>query len=349
MKSSYATATHTKFFDNIKVDMHSATPKYLQLAHSILEGIESGKIPKNMMLPSLNELTFNLEISRETADKGYKYLQQLGVLNAVPGKGHFINNIEIKHELKICLLMNKISDEKKVFYDSFVASLGAHVSIDFYIYNNDFKLFKRLLAQKDDYSHYAIVPHFLDNADEAERLIDTIPKEKLILLDKALPGVKGRYGCVYENFKKDIYKALEQAVYQLSKYHTIKLVFPKDSYYPTDIIEGFDSFCLQYAFERDVIHSFDGEELQPGVVYICLTESHLVGLIEAVAGTKFKVGTDIGIISYNETPIKKFILSGITTISTDYKHMGVLAAEMIARDYREKVELPFTVNLRASL
>ena len=349
MKSSYVTASHNKFFENIHVDMHSATPKYLQLAHSILEAIESGKIHKNILLPSLNELTYNLEISRETADKSYKYLQHLGVLSAIPGKGHYVTTTEIKQELKICLLINKISDEKKVFYDAFVANLGTHVPIDFYIYNNDFKLFKRLLAQKADYSHYAIMPHFLDNCDEAELLIDAIPKEKLILLDKALPGVKGKYGCVYENFRKDIYKALEQALYPLSKYHTLKLVFPKNSYFPEDIINGFNSFCLQYAFEREVISEIKHEELKAGATYICLTENDLINLIEKVAQTKLLVGADIGVISYNETPMKKFILNGITTISTDYKHMGVLAAEMIAKDYREKVELPFMINLRASL
>jgi len=349
MKSTYATEPHSKFFENIQVDMHSSTPKYLQLAHSILVAIESGKIRKNILLPSLNELTYNLEISRETADKSYKYLQHLGILSAIPGKGHYVTTTEIKQELKICLLINKISDEKKIFYDAFVANLGTHVPIDFYVYNNDFKLFKRLLAQKNNYSHYAIMPHFLDNNDEAELLIDAIPKEKLILLDKALPGVDGKYGCVYENFRKDIYKALEQTLKPLSKYHTIKLVFPKNSYYPEDIIHGFNSFCLQYAFEREVIHNTEKEELQKGVVYVCLTEGDLITLIENVGSTKLKVGADIGIISYNETPMKKFILNGITTISTDYKHMGVLAAEMIAKDYREKVELPFMINLRASL
>lgn len=349
MKPTYATTTHSSFFEDIQVDMHSATPKYLQLAHSILVAIESGKISKNNLLPSLNELTCNLDISRETADKSYKYLQHLGILSAIPGKGHYITTTGIKQELKICLLINKISDEKKVFYDAFVANLGTHVPIDFYIYNNNFNLFKRLLAQKKGYSHYAIMPHFVDNDEEAEQLINQVPKEKLILLDKALPGVGGKYRCVYENFRKDIYQALEKALKPLSKYHTIKLVFPEKSYYPEDIIHGFNSFCLQYAFEREVIQTTRNEVLQKGVVYVCLTENDLITLIEKVGSTDLKVGKHLGIISYNETPLKKFILNGITTISTDYKHMGVLAAEMITKDYRERVELPFIINLRASL
>ena len=89
------------FFDNIQVDMYSSTPKYIQLAHSILGAIEAGKIKKNLPLPSLNELTYNLEISRETADKGYKYLQHLGVLQAIPGKGHYVPSEAVKQETRI--------------------------------------------------------------------------------------------------------------------------------------------------------------------------------------------------------------------------------------------------------
>jgi DNA-binding transcriptional regulator YhcF (GntR family) len=348
MKTAYI-APQNSFFENIRVDMYSSTPKYLQLAHSILEAIEAGKIQKNILLPSLNDLSYNLEISRETADKSYKYLQQLGILNAIPGKGHYITTNEIKQELRICLLINKISDEKKMFYDSFVANLGAHVPIDFYIYNSDFRLFKKLLAQKKDYSHYVIMPHFLDNAEEAEALINAIPKEKLILLDKVLPGVKGKFGCVYENFRRDIFRALEKALQPLGKYNTLKLVFPKRSYFPVEIVNGFNLFCLEYAFERQVIDGVHNEELKEGEVYICLTEADLITLIEKVGTTNLEVGSNIGVISYNETQMKKYILNGITTISTDYKHMGLLAAEMITKDYKEKVELPFTLNLRPSL
>jgi len=348
MKSSVA-AAYDGFFENIQVDMYSSTPKYLQLAHSILNAIENGKIQKNILLPSLNELTYNLEISRETADKGYKYLQSMGVLDAIPGKGHFVTTTEVKQELKICLMINKISDEKRVFYDALVAELGMDIPIDFYIYNSDFLLFKKLLSRKSDYSHYLIMPHFLENSEKATSLINSIDKDKLILLDKQLKGIKGKYGAVYENFKQDIYTALEKALAPLSKYHTLKLVFPEKSYFPEDIVQGFNLFCLQYAFERETIDSIADRSLSKGEVYICLTENSLIELLEKAEETDLKVGKDIGVISYNESPMKRIILDGITTISTDYKQMGTAAANMIKSGYRDSVELPFTLNLRPSL
>jgi hypothetical protein len=56
-----------------------------------------------------------------------------------------------------------------------------------------------------------IIPHFLEGGENANVMINALPKDKLILLDKLLAKVQGTYGAVYENFEKDIYDALEQA------------------------------------------------------------------------------------------------------------------------------------------
>ena len=96
---------HLNIFDWIRVDEFAATPKYLQLTNSILKAIELRKIKKNDLMPSINELSFELEISRDTAEKGYKYLKKMGVLGSVPGKGYFIQNAEFRQTLKIFLLV----------------------------------------------------------------------------------------------------------------------------------------------------------------------------------------------------------------------------------------------------
>ena len=121
-------------FQYLTIDYFSATPKYIQLANSIIKAISEGKLEKEDVLPSINELSFEFEISRDTAEKSYKHLKEIGVLGSVPGKGYFVKTIDIKHELKIFLLFNKLSPHKKVVYDSFVAALGDSASIDFYIY-----------------------------------------------------------------------------------------------------------------------------------------------------------------------------------------------------------------------
>jgi len=338
------------FFSFIHVDEYSATPKYLQLSNAIIKAVELGELKKGSLLPSINELSYNLEISRDTAEKGYKYLKNIGVISSVPGKGYYISNIDIKRKLKVFLLFNKLSAHKKIVYDAFIAALGNDVSVDFYIYNNDFTLFKRFITNKrEDYSHYVIIPHFIEGEEYARDVINTIPKDKLILLDKKISGIEGKYAAAYENFEKNIYDALEQARSHLSKYHTLKIIFPKRSYFPKEILEGFRRFCQQYAFAHKIVSNIADETISPGEVFINLMEDDLVTLLERIMGMKYKIGKDIGVISYNETPLKKIILNGITTISTDFKFMGEAAAQLILEGSTAHVEVPFYYTKRASI
>lgn len=339
-----------KFSDYIQVDEYSSTPKYLQLTNSILSAIESGKIQNNYLLPSINELSYELDISRDTAEKGYKYLKKIGVVGSVPGKGYYIISTDFRRTLKIFLLFNKLSSHKKIIYDAFIKALGDHVAVDFYIYNNDFNLFKKLLSnKKEDYSHYVIIPHFMEGHDHVHEVINLIPKEKLVILDKLVPGVSGEYAAVYENFENDIYNALDQAREHLGKYHTIKIIMPKLSYYPVEILKGFYRFCQQYAFTSKVVNQILTEEIAEGEVYINLMEDDLVILIERLINMKLKLGRDVGVISYNETPLKKIILDGITTVSTDFRQMGEMTAKLILENSKEHLEVPFHLTLRASL
>ncbi|WP_374163412.1 substrate-binding domain-containing protein [Arcticibacter sp. MXS-1] len=336
--------------DSIRVDSYSATPKYLQLANSILRAIESGELKRNIRLPSLNELTCYLEISKETAEKGYRYLQELGVLNSIPGKGHYVADAGIKSDQRILLLLNKLSAEKKLFYDSFTEHIDATVPIDFYVYNNDFSLFKKLISnRKTYYSHYVIMPHFIGHADEAGKVISTLPADKLIVLDRRLDGLTQRSACIYEDFREDIYSGLEKTADRMRKYELLNLVFPVQSYFSRSIVDGFRKYCSQYGFKGQILNKLDSISMNRGEVYICLTEGDLVTLIEKLERSGLRAGEDVGIISYNETPLKKYILNGITTISTNYREMGRLAADMITRNYRAHVALPFHVVLRKSL
>lgn len=337
-------------YRHILIDEQSITPKYVQLVNSILKGVELGKIDKDYQLPSINDLSYELDISRDTAEKAYKQLKQLGVVGSVPGKGYFISKTDVKQNIRVLLMFNKLSNHKKFIYDSFVATLGERAAIDFYIYNNDFALFKRLIQnRKESYTHYVIIPHFLEGGENAHEIINELTGGELILLDKLIPHVKGDYGAVYENFEKDIFGALKEALPRLSNYQTLKLVFPSYTYFPVEILKGFQRFCHEYAFNSKVVHKVADEKIKAGEVYINMMEDDLVILLEKIQSTTLKVGKDIGIISYNETPWKRFLLDGITTISTDFKKMGELAAEMILQHERKHIEVPFALTMRHSL
>jgi DNA-binding transcriptional regulator YhcF (GntR family) len=337
----------TKF---IIIDDFSATPKYIQLVNSIIKAINEGKIQKNDVLPSINVLSNEFQISRDTVEKGYKHLKKIGILGSITGKGYFVRRSDINQPYKVLLLFNKLSAHKKIIYDAFVEELGELASIDFYIYNNDFNFFKKILKDKihDDYSHYVIIPHFIEGGEYAHQVLDMIEREKLILLDKKIPGIKGRFGIVYENFELDIYNALEKAIQYLQKYQTIRIIFPENSYYPQEILKGLFSFCQDFAFNCEVLYN-NAYSANTGDVFICVMEDDLVELIGKIKEQKLEIGKDTGIISYNETPLKKVILNGITTISTNFREMGRMAAKLILNNTTEHIQVPFDLTLRNSL
>lgn len=339
-----------RFLGYFQINEYSATPKYQQLVNSVLNGIRQGYLSVGDLLPSINEISIEFDISRITVEKGYNELRKLGVVTSTPGKGYFIASTSLSQELKIFLLFNKLSTHKKIIYDAFVKTLGDKAAIDFYVYNNDYVLFSKLLEQENNsHTHYVIIPHFIDNEEKAYELLDQLPKDKLIIIDKKVKSMQGKYGAVYENFEKDIFNALTQALEPLSKYHTIKLIFPENSYFPQEIAQGFLTFCSNYAFNHKILHSFHNETVEKGEVYINLMDDDLVKLLENIITLGLEVGEDVGIISYNETPLKKFITKGLTTISTDFEAMGKSAAQLILNHSKEHIENPFYLNLRGSL
>src|ERR1700712_1152561 len=192
----------------IQSDEHSITPKYLQICNSILRGIEEHKIEKDDILPSINDLSIALEVARNTIERAYKELKQYNVITSVAGKGYFISATSFNQPVKVLLLFNKLSSHKKLIYDAFAETLGSNAAIDFYIYNNNFNFFKKLLTDNiEHYSKLVIIPHFIENDENAVKVINALPKDKLILMDKLLDGITGSFGAVYENFEKDIYDA----------------------------------------------------------------------------------------------------------------------------------------------
>ncbi|ANH80460.1 transcriptional regulator [Niabella ginsenosidivorans] len=334
----------------IELDVLSATPKYRQLAQSIINAIEAGEVKKDEILPSINELSYEFDISRDTAEKAYRHLKKLGILGSVPGKGYYVKTKEVPSDVKIFLLFNKLSTHKKIIYDAFVKTLGSKAVIDFYIYNNDFNLFKKLISNiEKKYTHFVIITHFIDGGEGAAEIINALPREKLILLDKLVPGVTGEFSAVYENFEEDIYRSLQQALERLKHYTTLKIIEPEYSYFPLEITKGFRQFCEEHGFNAKVVHHIEKEVIGRGEAYICLMEDDLVTLIDKILATKLTIGKDVGVISYNETPLKRLILQGITTFSTDFAAMGEEAARIILSGEKKKVPVPFYLQLRPSL
>lgn len=335
----------------IKINQHSKTPKYKQIINSVITGVEKEKFAVDDQLPSVNSLLIRFDISRDTVVKAYDHLKSVGLINSVPGKGYYIKTSNYRLKAKVFLLFNKMSAHKQVIYDSFVKTLGSKASVDLFIYNNDFQQFKNIICthKNQDYTHFVIIPHFQDPTACASGLLNQLPKHKLILLDKNLKGIHGEYASVYQNFETDIYQVLVKAVDRLGKYKCLKMIFPANSYHPKEILSGFKRFCTQYSFDHKIVHDISSEPIREKEVFINLTDDDLVTLVKRIKYIGLKVGSEIGIVSYNHTPLKEVLLDGVTVISTDFKELGASAARLILNNEKKQISNPFRLIVRNSL
>lgn len=333
----------------------SRTPKYLQVVNLILEEIELGKLKIGDRIPSINETSFDLLLSRDTIEKAYNELKDRGIITSVRGKGFYICSTNMDNKLKVLLLFNKLSSYKKIIYYSIIDTLGSQACVDLHVHHYNRNILEELLEQHlGNYHYYVIAPHFFDNdshPETASDLIKRIPKDKILIIDRAVKGYENSFPGVYQDFAKDIFEALESGISHLRKYKRLILVFPKGDLYPVEIMDGFKRFCFFHDFKNLIVDGFDDDEpLEEGDTYIVLAESDLVNIVKKAREHAFSLGQDIGLISYNDTPLKEILADGITTISTDFQHMGQLIANQIL-GYEDKIPLknPFRMTIRKSL
>ena len=142
---------------------------------------------------------------------------------------------------------------------------------------------------------------------------------------------------VYQNFKYDIYYALVSTKERVKKYQQIKMVFPDITHHPVEIIEGVKEFCNKTTMPFSVISNLERETINSGTLYIVIEDPDLAKLIKKVRTTKFELGKQVGIISFNETDLKELL--NITVITTDFQQMGESVGNMILKHQPDQLKI----------
>lgn len=319
----------------IYFDPNSSKPKYQQLIDGIIDGINSGLLEHGKQLPSINKVASEFNMARMTVTKAYDDLREKGLISSHHGKGFYVSSTNTKNALRVFILMDALTPYKEILYESIIQHLGEDVSHNLFFHYHDIELFEELITNNlGKYNHYIILPHF--NKSVA-RIVSKIPKDKLLVLDINVKEFSDDYSILYQNFESNIYQGLTACLDKVKKYQQINLLLSSKSfqYTPDGIIQGFTQFCSENNLEFDIIPDLDDDyELQVNQAYIVFREYDLIKMINWTTKNKLKVGKDIGIISYDDTPLKEIIAEGISVISNDFKKMGERAAEMIIN--REK-------------
>lgn len=329
----------------IQIEENIGIPKYKQIVTSIENAIALKQIKLGDKLPSINSIRSKYKLSRDTILYAYNDLKVRGIIESIPGKGYYVNSESVYITQKIFLLFDELNAFKEDLYNSFLKNLNKTIEVDIFFHHFNYDVFKKLIYDNlGKYNYYIIMPAKLN---KTELILNKIPQKKVYILDQTNTELS-HYPAIYQNFEKDIFNGLLNGLKLLKKYDHLVFLFEEDKQ-PNGLLKGFKKFCTMNRFKNSVIKSLENFQIEKGDVFIIPDDRNLIRIIKKVKETNYKISSDIGIISYNDTLLKEIVEDGITTISTDFKAMGKRLAEMISNNEEGQIENENKLIIRNSL
>ena len=331
--------------DVILIDTSLTTPVYKQIVQSIHRNIEKGILHKGDILPSVNQIAGQFSLARGSVFTAYNELRSLGIIDSIPGKGYFVTSTETNLTKKIFLLFSTFTPYKETLFNALLNHLPKNASLDIYFHHHSMRMFENLI--RDQAAHYNTFIIMPETHPDALRILQKLDPRRTFLLDVGFKEYHKQFPGVYQHFEKDIFNILLASREMMSKYKRLFLVFPP-TVKNTDIISGFNKFARKKIIPATVIEAVDEKDVKPGDAFIVIDDNHLVEMVKLAKANKWRLGKDIGLLSYNETNLKSIIGNGITTITTDFEAMGKAMAEMVMEGKGEVIENTFNIIDRQS-
>ncbi|MCF0041145.1 GntR family transcriptional regulator [Dyadobacter fanqingshengii] len=335
--------------DLIKIDALSKQPKYQQILNEVISSIEKGTLNHGQQLPSISELSSWQNVAKVTVAKAYEDLRKRGVIQAKHGKGFYVANTAVKGALNVFLLFDTLNAYKEILYFALKSRLPDGSQLSLFFHHYDRALFDDLITNNlNNYNYFVIMPHF---NEDVSATLNRISKDRLVIIDKAAEEVSGNYAAVFQDFENDIYSALKSGLDLLKKYKKLTLVLAKGQFQfvPDGIIKGFKRFCEDFEMDCQIADQFSDDMIRKQEAYLLFADRDLIDFVKHVHRTGLHLGKDVGLISYDDTPMKEILEGGITVISTDFEQMGQTLSKIIDQKLTTKTANPSSLIRRKSL
>lgn len=312
--------------------------KNKQITDYILNLVKTGALTHHSPVPSINQISREFNVANETVVKAYKRLKEKGILYSLKGKGFYIAKVDLSIEHSIFVLFDTFSAYKETLYNAMLKKFDKRASLDLYFHHYNFRIFESLIKEsKGKYTEYIILSH-LDS--DVGPVLKLLPKEKLFIIDGYINNINMKG--IYQDFENDVFEALSAVESQAKKYKNFYFIYKKKEYpnVISQIKSGFIHFCEKTDLKPFIMEGDELPEMKKGDAYLVLDDEHLVELAITARDKGLKPGHDIGIVSYNETALKKIAMGGISVISTDFAAMGEGIADMILQNRNECIKNP---------
>lgn len=325
-----------------KINHESDIPKYQQLVNSINNAIAENILAKGEQLPSVNSICLRNKLSRDTVFKAYSILKDQKLIDSVPNKGYFVAG----ETRKVLLVLDTFKAYKEVLYHSFVNNLADNVIVDVQFHHYNIDNFKNIINNSIGKYFKYVVMNFDDK--EIVPTLSVISNEKLLLIDWNIHS-KSKSNYVFQDFGKAFYEALQQGEHLFKKYKEIIFVYPSFTYHPKETVTYFKKFCTDFNINHKIISNPKEFIIEKNIAYISVSDRILGMFLEQCREKDLEPGKQVGFLSYNETPMKKFIYKGISVVTTDFNELGIKAAKFVTKDEPMQYYVPTKLTIRESL
>ncbi len=327
---------------NFNIDPFSTQLKFQQLVDAVIEAINRNLLQIGDILPSVNQLCKESKLSRDTVFKAYAELKSRGIIESVPNKGYFV----AKATTKVFLFLDTFKAYKEVLYGSFLDNLPDTVSVDLHFHHYNIDIFEKIITESlGKYSKY-IVMNF--DHEKVPSIINQIPNDKLLLIDWMVHSTP-EMSIIYQDFGQILYESLENNLELIKKYDRFIYLYPEFTYHPPMSITYFEKFGKDFHLNYEILKNSKNFNVRKGDLYLLVSDRTLARFLDQCSSKELIPGIDVGVISYNETPMKKYIKDGITVISTDFELMGKKVAEFVITGNHTNIQIPTTLKVRSSL
>lgn len=333
----------------IKIEPASDKPKFQQIIDAVIGAIKSGRLKHGQQLPSIAALAAEQKLAKATVARSYDLLCERGILNSRHGKGFYVSRTSVIGELNIFLLFDTFNPYKEILYRSFkeLLPVSAHCTIFFHHYHR--RIFESLIKDNlGKYTHYVIIPHF---ENDVSSILNTIPPDKLIVLDQEIKKLHPAASVIYQSFEKDTLQALRSAKTLIRKYNTLHLIQGKShfQYVPTGIVKAFRQFAKEEQIHYRIENELTLWNITKGDAYLIFSDTDLIRFVKSIQTRRLETGKDIGLVSYDDTPLKEILLNGVSVISTDFREMGIAAVRSILDKEPVRIKNPVKFIKRKTL
>jgi DNA-binding transcriptional regulator YhcF (GntR family) len=329
-------------FPELHFNRSFSTTKLRHLVDALSNAISQGKYMPGHTLPSVNQLSKQYNLSRDTVFKAYRELKLHGIIGSTPAKSYHVMNVTNK----VLLMLDVYSPFKDVLYNAFVSNLPKNYKVDlvFHFYNEH--LFETVINDSlGRYNHYVVMNFNNEFLHESIRRIDP---GKLLLLDLG-DFSKGGYPFVCQDFGRSVYESLLKNASLLKKYNKLVLFRPDESEHPQILIRYLKKLARDTGIGSEVIQSMPASGLAKDTAYLVIQQKDLVNMVKQCRIENLVIGRDVGLVAYNDSPMYEIIENGITVISTDFALMGSKASEFVKTGQHVREIIPAKMIVRGSL